>query len=167
MHFLEEEPSLPMKWHYGIDKHVCSKGPVEPYLWKRLALHLACTQAAVPMVLVDKMIEIYPEAIGISDPHTGDLAIHLACRSGCSEAIVKRLIDAHPGSVKAVDIQGRLPLHHAILATAPTRVIRLLVQEDPSIILSPDQDGRTPLQYAQHCYPSGHAVLELLETVWM
>jgi ankyrin repeat protein len=160
--WIEADPSKAREWHYGIDNTSTN----EPILWKRLALHLACTVAA-PIGLIDLLLQLYPKALGCPDPHNGSIPMHLACQYGSSLQVVRALIQARTASTKAVDARGRLPLHYAILSAAPYAIIELMVQHDPASVLCPDQEGKTPLQYCQHSYPVGNPVIGLLELVWM
>jgi ankyrin repeat protein len=162
---VESDTSLAREWHYGIDND-CSSISSEPYLWKRLALHLVCTVNS-PIGLIELLIQVYPKALECVDPHNGTIPLHLACRHGCGLETIRALIMARSASTKAVDANGRLPLHHAIIVSAPYCIIDFLVQHDPVAVLCPDQHGKTPLQYAQHSYPIGSRVIGLLELVWM
>ena len=186
---IESNPNVAKEWQYGIDKnttkvpapspkafnHISNLGEHhdtddDPILWKRLALHLACTvPGGPPIELVDALMQIYPEAVGCPDPHNGSIPLHLACQYAGSSSLptIRSLLAAKSASTKAVDSRGRLPLHWAILSAAPYAVIELLVKHDPSSILCPDQDGKSPLQYAHYSYPEGSAVVGLLEVVWM
>jgi hypothetical protein len=161
---LEIDPTQAREWHYGIDGN--SGNSIEPVLWKRLALHLACAVAA-PIGLVELLLKIYPEAIDKSDPHNGSTPLHLSCQFGASVQVVRALLQARTALTKAVDVRGRLALHYAVLAAAPFPIIELLVQHDPASALCPDQVSKTPLQYAHHVYPSGSHIMGFLETVWI
>jgi ankyrin repeat protein len=163
MNLIEKDPSQAREWHYGIDNDVASN---EPTLWKRLALHLACTVAA-PVGLMELLIEIHPKALNCPDPHNGSIPLHLACQFGASLQVIRALIRARTATTKAVDAQGRLPLHCAILSAASYATVELMVQHDPTAVLCPDQGGKTPLQYAQYSYLLGSPVIGLLELVWM
>lgn len=165
MNLIEKDPSQAREWHYGIENDTLTSDE-GPSLWKRLALHLACSVAA-PVGLIDLLIHIHPNAVGCCDPHTGSIPLHLACQFGASLEVIRTLIRARSTTTKAMDTQGKLPLHYAILSSSSYATIELLVHHDPATVLCPDQGGKTPLQYAQHSYPVGSPVIGLLELVWM
>lgn len=166
----------------------------QPTLWKRLALHLACTVKAIPRNIIELLIQLYPNALESYDPHSGDIPLHLACAylhrnkqphdqnrhqhheattssssSSSSSAleIIRLLVNAKKHSTKVVNIHGRLPLHVAIINAAPYSIIEYLIRHDPGTVLCPDGNGKTPLQYAKECYPYGSPIIGLLEVVWM
>lgn len=194
MSCLERDHSLAKEWHYGIDKY----NPIthEPCtLWKRLPLHIVCArssvlkgdgvQRVVPLGLVQRLIQVYPEALRAVDPHTGMVPLHLACRScaghrsqqkfGEGESVssvmlqvIRTAVKIFPHLTKVVDVAGRIPLHYAVMVGSPFPVIDILVNHDPGSVLSPDQNGITPISYAQKMYQEGgEDIMALLELAWL
>jgi hypothetical protein len=164
---IESEPTQAREWYYGMDKAPSLDATKPPaILWKRLALHVACVVSA-PLGIVELLIQAYPQALELPDPHNGSIPLHLACMKGGSLPVLRTLLQARPATTKGVDARGRLPIHYAILSKANYGVVELLIRHDPASVLCPDQEGKTPLQLAQHSYPAGSYVLGLLELVWM
>ena len=172
---LEQDIHQAREWQYGIQEptnHAAGddltkrKLVAEPIFWKRLPLHLACATGA-PIGIVQCLIQAYPDAISLPDPHNGSLAVHLACESGASLQVLRILLEHRCDQTKAVDVYGRLPLHYAVLAAAPLPVMEFLVHQDPPSVFVPDMTGKTPLQYAHSIYPLESPVLGLLELAWM
>jgi hypothetical protein len=156
---VEEDPSAARKWHYGVDAET-----VGAMVWKRLPMHLACANGA-PVGLIEVLLQAFPEATTVEDPHDGCLPLHIACRAQASLPVIQRLVDACPGTVLAVDGGGRVSLHVAVASQAPYGVLEFLLRQDPESVVAVDQHGRTPMDYAMELYSDGHIITELLTLV--
>lgn len=168
---VEKGSSLAKEWYYGME-HVAGNQLV---LWKRVALQVACVVQA-PVKVLKILMRAHPQALEIPDPHSGALALHLACwysssrhddHDGVNLQIIRTLLEARPNTTKAVDDQGRLPIHLAILAKASFKCIQLLVQQDPTSLWSPNGRGETPLALAHRVYPKDSPVLHMMQVIWM
>ena len=83
--------------------------------WKYLPLHLLCLQKRPPLILLQKLLHIYPHAASMSTPHDGNLPIHYACESGCDSkellsGVLTALLESYPPSLEVNNFKGKTPL---------------------------------------------------------
>jgi ankyrin repeat protein len=74
-------------------------------------------------------------------------ALHLAAELNAPKSVLMSIINADPGSLKARDKYGHIPLHHALEKGASLEVIKLLCDEHPEGIACISNDKSLPL----HC----------------
>lgn len=132
-------------------------------------LHVACRVAS--SAVIQRLVQLYPEAVGCSCFCCGTTPLHLACeRSDLSLETMKSLIFASPKSAFLLDSDGSTPLHAACLTTrrrphcqgssleqqpAPGDIIRLLIDRCPESVGKANKDGNTPLHNLACFYDEG------------
>lgn len=162
----EDDPQQAQEWIYGAENGlVRNTSKADQVVWKRLALHLACVHRA-PVGLVEVLIEAYPDAASMPEPHSGCLPLHYACQYRASFRVIKALLVHCSAATKAVDHHGRLPLHYAILSSCHYAIIELLVTIDPesSLVMEPSHKLSLPA-LAKNMYGPRSPVVRLLEMV--
>jgi hypothetical protein len=75
-------------------------------------------------------------------------SLHILVGAKAPLALVERIINLAPDSLKVQDEEGRLPLHYASKYGASPNVINLLVDSFPEGINIRDNAGNCPLNYA-------------------
>jgi ankyrin repeat protein len=79
------------------------------------ALHMAVNNESSSSSLIQKLVELYPQAAARADGH-GRYPLHLACGSGRGwEDCLGLLFEACPSALSQADVSGMLPFHIAAL----------------------------------------------------
>jgi ankyrin repeat protein len=90
-----------------------------------------------------------PSTASAVNPKNGRLPLHTALAHGTvPNAIVRRLLDAHPDAVKSRDFDKHLPLHLALAHQADLSLIDRLLQIFPDATKLPDGMNRPILHMA-------------------
>ncbi len=76
------------------------------------ALHLLCKCKAVPIDIIQKVIDSAPQVLAWEDTN-GWLPLHYACAHGASIEVLNVLLDGYPESESFCDHRKRTPLHFA------------------------------------------------------
>ena len=113
-----------------------------------LVLHEVCKHRP-SLDVIDCLLNANRAAAGMRG-HFGCLPLHNACAFGASAAVIQRLVDICPGSVRVLDGNDQmLPLHHACNSGAPEAVLMILLTAYPEATLVHDVFGRYPGDYAK------------------
>ncbi len=118
-------------------------------------LHLCCRLVVIPDEIICALAERNPSAIAIQDDD-GENCIHLACRYGLSDAVIKRLVALSPQSafVARDEENGEIPLHAAIHHGASPDVLKILVDVNPNAVRECNDNGQSALhlgcEYERH-----------------
>lgn len=141
---------------------------------KVLPLHQACAVAGVSQALMERLVQIYPQAIHCRESSYQRLPLHCACRTAADPAIIRVLLQAEqqlgtcevssssslslsspqhhqqhqPQQCLQADLLQRVPLHYALSNGAHAETIQLLLQAAPQAAASVDRRGWTPLHVA-------------------
>lgn len=115
---------------------------------KMYPLHMACRSGA-DKVLLEKLIEIYPEAIDAVDSK-GNTFFHLACmcRTMTVEFVEDLLDKCSYATITKTNEEESLPLHIACQHRLEYDVIRVLIDHYREGLLAKDKRGNTPLHKA-------------------
>lgn len=100
-----------------------------------LPLHWACS-GGPPVEVVDRLLDVYPEACCVIDGD-GSTALHFAAHYGGSSAVVEALLKVNSRAITVQDKYGRSPLYHAVDKTSSVHVLSALIRADPSMITTP------------------------------
>ena len=111
-------------------------------------LHYAC-QYDFALSVIEKLLEVYPEACGISCDKHGYTPLHYAVEQDAATATIKSLIKACPRALKLADNKGMIPLHVAAASEANVASIRLLVFIFPESLEKETSKGETARKIAK------------------
>jgi len=143
--------------HYCYQKN--SHKPVKLSEGTSAHLHVACCQAVKSDdkkeeigQIVHDLIRLYPGGAQIFD-RDGNLPLHLACKYGQNDNVVKFLLLSYPGGVWVKDKNGRLPLHLICKAgfqsMSSVNIVQSLLTIHPAAIYVKErQYGCTPVHFA-------------------
>ena len=120
-----------------------------------------CVQFDPPIKVLDRMIQIYPQALSVEDC-LGRTPLHVAAGIRASPWIMKVLTVNYPQACKIQDEDGRTPLHFSCNAACklfeddecPSRgppsldTIRVLLSGSLSAVILEDFDERNAVEYA-------------------
>jgi len=127
-----------------------------------LPLHLALKLNA-PVIVIEKLLDAYPEAAQMCDAYFQRLPLHIACIAGCPAEVVRLLVTAFLGGAAGRDIFGRVPLHYAIFHHYSTEVIDFLIRSFPRGASVIDYNGWLPLHVACRYGVEEDALIALLK----
>ena len=121
-------------------------------------LHLAVLYDNIEVV--DLLAKKYPDLLGVTDPHSGGTALHVAARHGRLE-ILWRLLEHRGGSVSvaAMDNFEDSPLHQACSA-GQVDAARLLMAAGPELANVRNRSGCFPVDLA--LAGNHHDIVQLL-----
>lgn len=125
----------------------------------RILLHeMVCRKDSTEAV--NTYLSIYRAGAMIADS-SGELPLHWAAHSNFDIAIVKRLVEEYPDSVRLANQDGNLPLHIAIKSRNP-ETVKYLLNLYPEACQVTDSLGWLPLHYAVNGTPEpDREILEL------
>lgn len=122
----------------------------------------ACARFNPPAILINRMIELCPDA-----PRSQDCLsrtpLHVAAGTGASSALLKVLVDSYPDACMIQDKDGRTPLHMACDSSCelfednrgrthrpvPTyETIAVLLSASLNSAILEDEDGMSAIEYA-------------------
>jgi hypothetical protein len=112
--------------------------------WRVLPIHAALLHDA-PEELVQIIMEQYPEGMTCTDD-LGNLPIHLAFKSGYSEEILGRMMEANPNCLHMKNSKDRTPLECAKYCQRPNRGIVLIAK---SVAVNATADATTAMSEAK------------------
>lgn len=125
-------------------------------------LHEACRNNP-PLQVITALLTENGDAIKAKGGK-GYLPLHYACATGASTAVVERLIDAYPASVRARDTNDlMIPLHFACKWGASPEVVDLLVRSHPEGKQVRDIYAKTPMDYASELGDDRDGVMASLD----
>jgi hypothetical protein len=125
-------------------------------LWRQLPLHAAVCFGA-PMIVIEKLIQVYPEALRSPDCHH-NLPLHLAFIFDAHDTVTAHLMTAFPASIHAMNRQGLQPIQcskeissetfqsNAELFGALSDYTRAIAENDPDRLIEQLQDVRSQLK---------------------
>jgi ankyrin repeat protein len=125
-----------------------------------LPLHLAAQHNA-PADVLEKIIELYPDACDVQCGAKGFTPLHFAVEANLPTPKVKALIKASPRALKAADKKGQIPLHIAVGHNARVASIRLLVFIFPESVDLENAKGETARKIAKRKKLSADVINEL------
>ena len=128
-----------------------------------LPLHQACKMEDVKVEFLESLLWAYPQSIRKRESGFRRVALHIAIRARCSNAVIFYLLDKYPEAVSTQDVLGRVPLHYAISNHSNMQVIHKLISTCPATARAADNLGWTPLHVAANCARSAEMVETLIE----
>jgi len=111
---------------------------------KACPLHLLCKKKQLPLDILDIFVKVYPQATRIPDSYHQRLPIHVACRSGASPDVIKKLLDEFAEGLFRADYEGNLPIHLAC-SFGSMEAISLLLRPNSGHLDSTNKKHQTPL----------------------
>jgi len=151
-----------VEWKATVDQMAKSKGNPAKDVDKlgNLPLHRALTKKA-PLDAVVTILETYPDAVKTKDG--GETScLHLAIHAKCTEAVVLKILDAHPEGAKEHErMDEKLPLHVACEKMASDAVISGLLVANFLATRETSKHGFLPLHAAAE-HPTSNFVMGLL-----
>jgi len=131
--------------------------------FRKIVSNLTATTTS-QLHVVDAMVAVFPDACRLPDDVFGHLPLHIACRFGASEDILRFIMDSFPDAVKLTDKVGdRLPLHYACFDGFPNAV-SLLIEANRQALTVRDIDGNTPEDLCQESFsPLRGAILKRIQ----
>lgn len=108
-----------------------------------LPLHYASNQAS-NVEFVRKLLNLYPESVGIVDHRERRLALHYAAQGRASIEVFELLLEMYPEGVNQTDRANLLPLHMACQSHGDARalgvIVRRLIELSPLSVLAKPLD---------------------------
>jgi hypothetical protein len=109
-----------------------------------LPLHWACTVRRVPLSLVAKLLQAYPD--GVRAKNAGELLpLHIAIRAGVQASVLRKLVRAYPDAVNACTPDGVSALEMAEQMELDADSLKVLhrAHERSSILQQQQEDDRS------------------------
>jgi len=90
------------------------------------------------------MVAVFPDACRLRDDVFGQLPLHIACKFGASEDVLKFIVASFPDALRLTDTaHKRLPLHYSCYDGFPNAV-SMLIEADRHALAARDANGKTP-----------------------
>lgn len=128
--------------------------PNEAYSWKDgiLPIHRACCYKAVPLQVIEALVDAYPMSLQQKSKASGRIPLHFAvCRESSTDSnIFKVILNHYKRGASVKDVRGRLPLS-SHLSTSPSlslEMVKMLVETYPQALFTRSDDQWYPLHHS-------------------
>jgi ankyrin repeat protein len=113
-----------------------------------LPLHFALTNDFIDIFTINKLIELYPDAVSQTN-QDGELSLHLALKHRIMyKEIIKNLFNAYPPAIRVKNQYGELPLHLALKYKIKKEIITILLDLYPDAVREKNIYGELALHLA-------------------
>lgn len=118
--------------------------------------------ARPPTDLVERLLQLAPDAVQRRGTVFGWLPLHFACGYEASVDVVQLLLEAYPKATEVQDNDGDLPLHIACYNGLSTNIVRMLLETYPKATEISNNKGYLPL----HCACKYESSLETVKVIY-